>query len=673
MKEAPSEAAAVAIDPAPVGYQPGKYGRFILSRNFGVLAAALSLAVVLIYVFGATPYTEFVFSDMRTYWDRAMARMQGEVFSDAQFIAWPPVYHILLAEFFEILQWAGLGEWVRLETALGINILTFAGSVFALQRLAAHWFRRPAFVLLTVLFYGFGFPALYFNAFLLSGNLGAPLLVIALSVAAGRYSWGALVFAALTFGLATIVRPSLGPYGLSFVLLYLCRYYRGGFWRTAFSLPFLTRAAAFTVVFFAVVFAASAEVSRISGGRVNGLSANGGLDFFIANTDYHRVDLSYDGWHFFVVIPSMSWKPEQGIFYTNVPFYEQDHYLQLGLQAIERNPMGLLTNTVYIKNLFFADMLPSRYDAPGFGWLMPLWDWLKFGMFASLGMYYWARRQLYAEDTDGLGKSSLPSQRAIFTMLVSMLWLTAIVAFLFTGEPRYTYEIIAVFYLLFFKLVEIGWQDRHYWFWLFVRYLGMLAIGAALVWGLVRTLQPDYPPTVAISVEPRDAQTPAPALGQPGGPQPTMVAGRLVFPYLHGAGPLRQAEGQALPTNEPALVRMRARMEVLGDEPLRVTFRVYSSWPMMLFVDGSMFTSHAEPDYFQGAESSATLAPGFHDVELAVQYEPHEGGIALNYSYTGRDEWNVRRALGVDSTRVRFVRLTPGGEPENKTTTGAQP
>ena len=313
-----SPAAQAAPGPALDEANLGKLGRFIVSRWFGVFAALLSLLAISVYVFGYTPYLEYLYSDMKAYWDRAMFRLNNNHFSDSQFIAWPPLYHIFLAEFSRVFRWLGLEDWIQLKAALAINISVFAVSVFALQRLAANWFRRPSYVLICVLLYGLGFPALYFNAFLLSGNLGGPLFVIALAVASGRFSWSSLIIAALTFGLATIIRPSLGPYGLAFVLLYACRY---GLWNKAF----IARAAVFTILFFSVVFAASTEVSRISQGRVNGLSANGGLDFFIANTDYHRVDLTYDGWHFFVVVPSMSWKTEQGIFHTTLAFYKQEN------------------------------------------------------------------------------------------------------------------------------------------------------------------------------------------------------------------------------------------------------------------------------------------------------------------------------------------------------------
>src|SRR5690349_22765532 len=57
---------------------------------------------------------------------------------------------------------------------ISINMVAFAASVYALHRLAVQWFERPEFVLATVLLYAFGFPAWYFNAFLLSGNLGIP-------------------------------------------------------------------------------------------------------------------------------------------------------------------------------------------------------------------------------------------------------------------------------------------------------------------------------------------------------------------------------------------------------------------------------------------------------------------------------------------------------------------
>jgi hypothetical protein len=48
------------------------------------------------------------------------------------------------------------------------------------------------------------------------------------------------------------------------------------------------------------------------------------------------------------------------------------------------------------------------------------------------------------------------------------------------------------------------------------------------------------------------------------------------------------------------------------------------------------------------------LKPGFHDIEININYEPLVGGFAATYSYWEPDGWRVRRFLGVAWDRIQF-------------------
>jgi hypothetical protein len=600
----------------------------VRDREFGIVAAATSLLVVACYVFIFTPYEGFVFSDMNRFWQSAIARLDGDEFSDAQFIAWPPLYHIFLAELFRVFRAIGLDGLIRLETALMINIFAFAVSVYAFHRLATHWFTKPAFVLIAVLLYAIGFPSLYFNAFLLSGNLGGPLLVMATAIVATREHSRSAVIGALLFGLATLIRPSFGPYGLAFVALYLARH--GIRW------IFVRRAAMFSAVFFAIVLLGSAEVARISGGKVFGLSGNGGLDFFIASSDYHKVDVEYDGWHFMVVVPAYSYRPENGTFYTNVPFYKQDYYFNLGWEALKRDPSQVWKNFRNVRNLFFAPMLPSRSDAPGFETLMPVWDWIKFAMFMLLGLYIWTWR-------------SLGSRAPVFWLLINFVTLTAIVAYFFTGEPRYTYAIMFAFYLLALKLVELLADYWRQW----GRALGLYAVTLLVAGAATAAVlnDPYYPPTVAVELAPEDEPSTGPA------PPFRTKVGRVLFPYTHDIG--LDHVRRVLPlTNDPVRVRMRTRAQVTGTDGLPLRFEIYSAWPFELRINGHVHVPLNRPlDYFEEFVTEAILVPGVHDIDVVFHYAPAVGGFAVAYSYWDGD-WRTRKLLGVTSDRVRFLTVT---------------
>jgi hypothetical protein len=418
--------------------------------------------------------------------------------------------------------------------------------------------------------------------------------------------------------------------------------------RYRFSWEFIRRAAVFTAVFFTVVGLASMEVSRISNGRVTGLSANGGLDFFIANSHYYRVELRYDGWHFFVIVPGLSWKPENGVFYTNVPFYKQDYYFNLGWEHIKHNPVGLLENFGHVRNLFFADMLPSRHDAPGFRFWRPVWKWMKFGMFAALGLYFWMWRSL--------GSARMPA----FNLMITTLVVTMLVSFIFTGEPRYTYSILFMFYLLFFKLVELVSVDIRRWRRVLAIYAVILIFAGGAVQAAVALYQPNTDYTVSASLRPSDKLALMPGQA-PLQPQEFEIR-RMLFPHRKNVTPAHVSNRHALPS-QPARVRLHTRMEIReSTEFLPIQFEINSSWPFELWIDGnSWYHSAVYPDYFAEVLTYAELKPGVHDIELIFEYTPIPGGFAANYSYW-QDGWRHRNIIGLDTEKVHFLPLSAPAE-----------
>jgi hypothetical protein len=585
---------------------------------------AHAVSVLSLYVFGCTPYQDFLFSDMAKYWTSAMTRLNENPFEDPQFVAWPPLYHIFIAELFRVFRWLGLDGLIRLETVLSVNITAFAVSVYALQRLAIQWFARSEFIFITVLLYAFGFPSLYFNAFLLSGNLGMPLMICAFALIVHKQSLWAVATGGLLLALAVVVRPSFGPYGLAFVLYYLVRY--------GMTRQFIGRAALFSAVFFAVVLLGSLEVARISGGKVFGLSANGGLDFFITMSKFHKVDLNYDGWHFVVVAPSLSWEPENGTFYTNVPFYEQGYYFSQGWEFLKRNPMRLFRSFEHMGHLFFADMLPSRTDAPGFTFWRPVWDWFKFIMFLTLGLYAWMWRRL-------------GERKPEFVMMISIILLTLIVSAIFTGEPRYTYAILFIFYLLFFKLIELYREDRRGWLRPALIYAGLLITLTVATAGVKEVIRRDLGPRgVVVSMAPDNTSPPV-----------EIEVRRMLFPHGKNKIGLFHVTEDYPPLRQAAPVRMHTRMEVLGAEPLLMEFEMYSAWRFRFYLDKRELLISENTDYFTASTILLQLEPGIHEVEIVLEYEPLIGGFAASYNYWEPDGWRVRRFLGVSWEKIRFM------------------
>lgn len=609
------------------------FAGFLQSRPFGICFAVITFFFLVFYVFGLADYSSLLYGDMRGFWMRALERLDGDPFRITQYWAWPPGYHIFLAEFFRLLRWMGLGGLIRLETALFINILAYAVSVYALQRIALRWFAKPIWVPVVLVLYGFGFPAWYFYSFLLSGNLAMPLFVAAVACIACRNDWKYSIAAAVLFAFASVVRPSIAPYGLAFVIFF--------FIRDRISWAFVARAALFSAVFFVLIFGAGAEVSRISQGKVTSLSANGGLDFFIANSRYYRIDLNYRGWHNYIVVPAVSGNPENGFFKTDVPYYNQRYYFNLGWEFIKHNPVRLLQNFEHVHDLFFARMMPS-VETPGYATFLQVWDWFKLIMFVSGLLYVWMWR--------GLARDQLP----LFGFMTGVVGLTIAVSYLFTGEPRYTYAIIFVFYLLFFKLVELfvtGWPR---WKKIWMPY--GISVAVICVVGLLTAfaITPRYPPTITMQA------------GTPGGRiSSAQNVGRLYFPY-NFTGEARHGDTKFKPAS-PSRISSRTHLDIAGSEPLALQFDICSVWPYAILIDGRLVAEDRNPFYpstenlavfdpgsYLEKNAFVTLPPGRHILDVIFDYSHREGGFTLCYSYRDENNWQHRNMVGKSDPRVRF-------------------
>jgi hypothetical protein len=620
------------MNPLPTAFPRwlnGRIGRFLASpHGMGLAFALTATALTAAYVFLCTPYTEFLYSDMAAFWRRAAARLSGEAFSVRQYMAWPPAYHIFLAEFFRLLRNLGLLAEMKLEVAMALNMSAFGVSVYAFHQLAEKWFERRAWALTATTLYAFGFPSLYFQAFLLSENLACPLLVIATWLFTRREGWSGTVVAALVLGAAVVIRPAFGPFGLAFVAYFLAKYR----WSPAFFL----RSAIFSLVFFGVVALAVRENMRISQGKLTSLSANAGLDFFIAMSHLHRVDLNHEGYHWFVIVPSLSYRPGLGSYSTTIPFYNQSHYFKLGWIAIQRNPLVLVDNVGHVRNLFFSRMLPSRRDAPGFTFWMPFYDWLKFLAFLSCGFYFWLWRRL---------GDRLP----VFVLLSGMPLITMLLVYLFTGEPRYSYAIIFCFYLLGLKTAEIILPEWQRWgrpAACFAAFLGALALGTQIY----QKWNTPGPPSVQIGVYPPFIPDSQDLPEQ----QQQLTVTRLRFPYQRHTG-LRHAYRKHAPIQTPS--RIIAGTQVRGPENgITVHLEIFSQYPIEVWSNEELLQREEQPDFFRPVTLPLYLDSTPRHIRIVCDFAPGPGGLSVQYSVPD-EELPYRYPWGVSSPWLTFTSI----------------
>ena len=597
-------------------------------RSFSLAIAVLSFLCIAYYVFQVAPYYNYLYSDMSGFWVRALDRLNGKEFIESQFLAWPPWYHIILADLFKILNFFGLGALIRLETALTLNLILFACSVYALHRACIKCFdHQQGYALAVICLYAFGFPAWYFNAFLLSENFATPLFVIAGCLVYYRGSWPSLVAAALLFAVASIVRPAIAPYGLAFVIGFLVQY--------RLSIQFILRSAAFSILFFMVVGLGMLEVSRISHGKVSGLSANGGLDFFIANSDIYKVNLNYRGWHNMIIVPAMSWRPENGVFETTTPYFEQDFYYSLGWNSLQQDPYRFVKNIAHIKNLFFSDMLPSRTDAPGFEFFRGKWDTLKFLMFLSCGLFFWIWRDLSKHD------------KPFFAFMFSTVGITMLVSYVFTGEPRYTYSIIFIFYIGSLKALQIITAHGK-------KRLKLVPILSAIyiaLWGLEQAVVYAITPVLPDTIQARYSATQDDSLSTQ-----TEIS-KIHFPYSRD-GKL-EGDDKRFVLHTPGEISFKTTLARERGNAIakKIKLDINSAWATKVWIDGKLIFDSVNMNFFQQQSVVKNLSDGDHILEVRVNYYPTPGGLAINYNYIDEENWNHRQFIGVSTGALKFVQI----------------
>jgi len=404
------------------------------------LAALLvaSAALKLLYVFLLTAYPTYLFSDFGGYWQRAHERMAGDAFGYWQWAFWPPLPHLLLAGYLSAVRVVGLAAY-ELEAALLLNVAASTACVALVYGVALETLRARAWALAVAALYAFSFPLIYFNAFVMSEH-GATLFMLAALWLLLRYRahvWILLAAGGL-LALATAMRPGMGVFGLP-AALYLA-FAHGRPTRAA-----LLRAAVFSCGFFLVVAGAVAELHRISGGRVSGLSANGALGFYFAQCRTTTVYIDYGGQRSWFTSPAYVHRPENGVVYLELGDYDGRILRELGWRCLREEPDRARVLFDRAADLFFGPLLPD-VQAAGVGPLLPPFRWFLLACVLLLPLGFAVRR--------GHGVSV-----AALRLLGGLLGLALVVLAAFGSEHRYLYPLLPLIYVVDAAVLLAAWRE----------------------------------------------------------------------------------------------------------------------------------------------------------------------------------------------------------------------
>ena len=408
-----------------------------------VLACVIASSTILkiVYVFLFTKYKRFIFADMLHYWSSAEKRYRGYIFDAGQWNIFPPVYHIIICELFKIINFFGLLAY-KLEIVLFLQILLCSLSVYILYKISLDTIHNKLVALFASGTYAFSYVMIYFKAFVLSENIAIPLVIFSvwcLFRASSIFSFLCGIFLAI----ATGIRPGYAvlafPYVVYIILLKDTLTHR------------LKNLIFFFSIFALVILLICQQNDYISKGKVKGLGANGGINFFLAFTKTRSITSLSDDL-VSSLAPALNLKyPKRNDLLTMVPFHDNKVWFKCGLIYIRHHPIVLLERIRDLIFLYFGPLFPSTSEAL---WFKPLLLLSKLSMFIMTLVSFWVYLVFKSGKADNLK----------LYLLISIPLLMFVVHYFFCIEYRFLYGFAFVIHITFFAtLFELArWFKKKY-------------------------------------------------------------------------------------------------------------------------------------------------------------------------------------------------------------------
>ena len=333
-----------------------------------VFILGCSALAKLIYVFGLTDYSNYVFSDMGHYFYRAQSMLEGNVPYHYDWDVFPMGVTTLLALYWKVLDVIGLHSHLLLK-ALTLNVLASTVCVGLVFHLALRLTERTRLALCIALAYGFFYPLIYLSAFVLSEAAAQLFFLLSLSalIEASHRKRPALwlILAGLFWGLTCQCRGAFLPCAAPLALV---------LWLHApAALGRFKSLASFGAGAVAVFFAAGFTLWAVTDGASHKpTGANGGFNFFLQQCHYHGAYSVQDNFTWQFEPAPFAKQPELGTFYTTVPFPDQGFYYREALRCLAEQPGALKRFVAFAPTMLYSQFYPDRFDAQGYGALMPV-------------------------------------------------------------------------------------------------------------------------------------------------------------------------------------------------------------------------------------------------------------------------------------------------------------
>jgi len=334
-----------------------------IDRYLVFLICCAGLAAKLIYVFYFTDYTNYIHSDAAGYWERALHRYHDKPTTMTQWWVWPPLSHIILSWYFEVLDLIGLAQY-KLKASLAMNCIASSLALYCFYFTSRNIGLSKLWAIIGLLILSAIFPLYYLNSFILSEVPALLFLSMAFFfLTIPKANKKHLFVGGLLLALASGFKPSLGTMGLAFGLYILFGFstYKNN----------IQKAFSFSCGFIIAISLIMAENYRISDGELRSIGAAAGINYFMKQCKIHKLEYQAPGLYYNFVPAMTADKPHFGNFVGQKPFHKQSYYFSLGDSCVAANSNANYENAVSLLSLFFGPFYPSFPSAEGFNELLP--------------------------------------------------------------------------------------------------------------------------------------------------------------------------------------------------------------------------------------------------------------------------------------------------------------
>jgi len=596
-------------------------------------------------------YTDFIGSDMAHYFERPIQIYNGDEKNIGAWIGFAPFYPRMLAEPYAILKYFGI-ERFFLEYILLQNIFLSLFSGIALYLIGRKFSPRRWLGLFIVVSYLYSYPHLYFNGFVLTEPVAVPLIIISIALMLYWCNSYKIIYAALVLAMAVAIRPSNGLLGLPFALYigFNGFSHRGKSFKQVATelLPKWIYAALFSAAFFFVILLVVAENTRVSDGRMRGLTSHSGYNFLLAQTQSHRIVSTWDGLVYVFVPPATAHHPELGVLNVDIPIYESTTFFSEGLKVIKAYPHIMWDHLRGYQALFFDNLFPAVGDYPGFKYFIEPFRYIVFYMLVLSPLVVIAFRE-----------RDLP--RSLICFVAAAFFMPAASLFFFVPDHKYFFNFSYTVFLLFaFALYGVVQNFSKYRKFVLTYILLIVACTLAF-WGhyfySIKFIDEKVKITVYQSAEPLyrlDGSESLPSTG-------SFFVDRLEF---YERESLHHAKLGSLPYRENFVLEAVTEMEVLKDG--EYTFTIFVDDGYEAFINDSPLMTIPGPTSMSDSNVVRTilLNAGKHKLRIRMYQRDGTSGLAGYYKrkdtyYKAEDvKWELKggrgTAIGLDDEFTRF-------------------